>query len=100
MGDQWDAVRGPHGYRVTNDAGKELLSFLSVHQATVCNIWFRKKAIHQRTWQYPQSKLWSCIDYVLIRQKKRKICLDVTVERGAECNTDHQFVRARISQSW
>ena len=50
VGDQWDAVRGPHGYGVINDAGRELLSFLSVHQATVCNTWFRKKNIHQQTW--------------------------------------------------
>ena len=36
VGDHWDAVRGPHGFGVVNDAGKKLLSFLSVHQATVC----------------------------------------------------------------
>ena len=77
VGDQWDAVRGSHRYGVINDAGRELLSFFSVHQATVCNTWFRKKAIQQRTWQHPKLKQWSCIDYVLTRQKNRKICLDV-----------------------
>ena len=96
VGDHWDAVRGPHGFGVVNDAGKELLSFLSVHQATVCNTWFRKKAIHKQTWQHPKSKQWSCIDYVLTRQRDRRMCLDVAVKRGAECNTDHQFVCARI----
>ena len=35
-------------------------------------------------------------DFVLTRQKDRKICLDVAVKRGAEYNTDHQFVCARI----
>ena len=59
--DQKDAVRGPHGYGVINDARRELLSFLSVHQATVCNTWFRK-AIHQQTWQHSKSKQWICID--------------------------------------
>ena len=37
VGDQWSKVRGPHGCGVTNDAGKELLGFLSTQQATVCN---------------------------------------------------------------
>ena len=35
--DMWAAVRGPHGLGVFNDAGRELLSFLSSHQATICN---------------------------------------------------------------
>ena len=36
-------VRGPHGCGVTNDAGKELLDFLSTQQATVYNRWYRKE---------------------------------------------------------
>ena len=59
--DQWESVRGPHGYGAINDAGKELLSFLSVHRATVCDTRFKNKAIHQQTWQYPKSKQWSSI---------------------------------------
>ena len=92
VGDRWRLVRGPHGYGVFNDAGKELLSFLSVHWATVCNTWFAKKAIHQQAWQHPKSKQWSCIDYVIMSQSDRRMCLDLAVKRGAECNTDHQCV--------
>ena len=44
--------RGPHGYGELNDAGRELLIFLSVNEATVCNTWFEMKAIHKRTWQH------------------------------------------------
>ena len=95
-GDQWGGVRGPHGFGETNDAGKELLGFLSIQQATVCNTWFKKKEIHKQTWKHPKSKKWSCIDYVIMHQKERKMCLDVTVKRGAECNTDHNFVCAKI----
>ena len=35
VGDRWGSVRGPHGYEVIDD-GKELLSFLSVHRAMLC----------------------------------------------------------------
>ena len=40
VGDLWDGV--------VSDAGKELLSFLSVHQATVCNTWYMKSDIHKQ----------------------------------------------------
>ena len=87
-------MRGVHGYGTINDAGKELLSFLSDHRATVCNTWFKKKAIHQRTWQHAKSKQWSGINYVIMimNQHDRRMCLNVTVKRGAECSTDHQFL--------
>ena len=65
-GDQWDDVRGPHGYGVVDDAGAELLSFLSLHQTAICNTWFKKKDVHKQTWQHPKSKQWSCIDNVIM----------------------------------
>ena len=37
----------PHGHGSLNEAGKELLSFLSINDTTVCNTWF-EKAIHSR----------------------------------------------------
>ena len=43
--DHWEKSRGPHGFGEMNDAGKELLSFLSLNEATVCNTWFQKMPI-------------------------------------------------------
>ena len=92
-------ARGPHGHGAVNDAGQELLSFLASHQATACNTWYEKRDIHLTTWQHPKSKSWSCIDYIVMRQKDRKLCVDVAVERGAECNTDHQFLCAEAQEN-
>ena len=97
--DPWDRVRGPHGYGETNDAGKDLLNFLSTNEATVCNTWFRKKDIHKQTWQHPKSRHWHCIDFAIMRQRDRRRCLDVAVKRGAECNTDHQLLCVKIRMS-
>ena len=36
------------------------------------------------------------IDYVIMNQRDRRMCLDVIVKRGAECNTDHQFLHMKI----
>ena len=43
--DEW-YKRGPHRYGELNVAGRELLSFLSINEATVCNTRFKKKDIH------------------------------------------------------
>ena len=80
-GDDWSLnVRGPHGLEEANDAGKELLSFLSLNEATICNTWFEKKDIHKSTWQHPKSKKWHCIDYAIMRQKDRARCIDAAVK--------------------
>ena len=95
--DDWCVnVRGPHGLAEANDAGKELLSFLGLNEATVCNTWFEKKDIHKSTWQHPKSKKWHCNDFAIMRQKDRARCIDAAVKPGAECNIDHQLLRIKV----
>ena len=97
--DEWQDVRGPHGYGETNEAGKELLSFLSINKTTVCNTWFQKRPIHKATWQHPGTKQWHCFDFVMMHQAQRRKCLDVSVMRGAEANSDHQMLRMKLNIS-
>ena len=42
------------------------------------------------------SKQWRCIDFVILRQRDRRMCVDVAARRGAVCNTDHNVVCARL----
>ena len=46
-------VRGPYGLAKIDDTGKELLSFLELNEATLCDICFEWKDIHKSTWHYP-----------------------------------------------
>ena len=69
----WMMSGGMKGYGDLNDAGRELLSFLSTNEATVCNSWFRKRDIHKQTWQHPKSRNWHCIDDVIMRQAKEEV---------------------------
>ena len=48
--EQCSGVRGLLGYGFESDAGKELLSFLTLHPATVCNTWIEKRDIYKQTW--------------------------------------------------
>ena len=97
--DYWGKSSGPHGFGKMNDAGKERLSFLSLNEATVCNTLFQKNDIYKCTWQHPKSKSWHCIDYAIVRARDRRRCLDASVKRGAECNTDHQLLRIKLHMS-
>ena len=94
--DRWSGVLGPHGCGEVNEAGKDLLSFLSCHQAAVCNTWFGKKDVYKQTWQHPKSKKWHSIDFVVMNQRHRRYCVDVSARRGAFCNTDHNLVRVKL----
>ena len=58
----------------------------------MCNTWFKKKEIHKVTPQHPKSKQWSCINNVIMRQMDRRLCLDVSVKRGAEYGMNHHAV--------
>ena len=63
---------------------------------TVMNTMFERKNIHKYTWQLPGSKQWYYIDYIIMRQKQRSWCCDVSVLRPADCWTDHKLLRAQM----
>ena len=94
--DQWQRSRSPHGIGEANNAGKELLSFLCLNEATTCNTWFQRKEIYKGTWQHPTTKGWHCIDYAIMRATDRRRFLDISVKRGAECNIDHRLLRMKL----
>ncbi|XP_065196222.1 craniofacial development protein 2-like [Sycon ciliatum] len=93
--EMWQGVHGSHGVGEVNEAGHSLLAFLACQQLTVCNTLFPKKRIHMYTWQHPGSQRWHCIDYVIVRQRYRKRCMDCQVMRTAECSTDHRLIRMK-----
>ena len=90
--DAWDSVRGPHGIGECNDAGKELLDFLSLNNATISNTWFSKKPIYKRSWQHPMTKRWHAIDFIVVHQRDRRLCHDCHVVFAADCGSDHLLV--------
>lgn len=45
---------------------------------------------------HPRSRHWHLIDYAIIRHSDLADVLDTRVMRGAECETDHQFVVTKL----
>jgi len=83
----------PHGYGELNGAGRELLAFVSVNTATICNTWFKKKDIYKLGNIQNQNNGIALILLSLVGN----MCRDVRVMRGAECNTDHKLLRMKLS---
>ena len=63
--DEWRDVRGPHGIGELNSSGEQLLSFLAVNGAYICNTWFMKRENLKATWQHPRTRKSHCIDYCI-----------------------------------
>ena len=62
----------------------------------VTNSWLQKKDIYKRTWRHLKSGDWHCIDYVLMQQKHRSNCLNVSVKREAVCDSYHNLVLSKV----
>ena len=92
--DMWNDVRGCHGVGRINESGEALLSWCALNSLVVMNTTFEN--IHKYTWQHPGCKQWHCIDYIIMRQKQRSWCCDVSVLRSADCWTDHKLLRAQM----
>ena len=85
-GDLCDRVRGLHRYGLVNDAGKELLSFLSAHQVQYGTHGTWSKIFTSRC-----GSIWSPNSGVVLIslitcQRDRRMCMDMSARRGADCN--------------
>ena len=90
--DEWADVCGPCGFGECNDAGKEMLAFLGMNNATICNTWFTKNPLYKRSWQHPRTNKWHAIDLVIVHQRDRRLCCDCRVICSADCGSDHRMV--------
>ena len=56
----------------------------------------REASNESLSWQHSGSKQWHCIDYVIMRQRQRQMCCDVSVLRSADRWTDHKLLREEL----
>ena len=55
--------------------------------------------IHKYTWTSPDGKAHNQIDHILIDRRWHSRVLDIRSFRGADCNTDHYLVVAKVRES-
>lgn len=95
--EKWPTVMGRHGIGNCNTNGELLLALCSEFELLLTNTVFKQREEHKTTWMHPRSKHWHLIDYIITRQRDRMDIHSTRAMRGANCWTDHQLLRSKIS---
>ena len=80
----------------SNDNGTRLISFASSRNMVIGSTLFNHKNIHKRTWKSPDGKTFNQIDHLLIDARHLSNLMDVRSYRGANIDSDHYLIIARI----
>jgi len=81
-----------------NDNGVRIVNYDTSKNLVVNSTMFRYQNIHKYTWTSSDGKIHNQIDHVLLDRRWHSSVLDVGSFRGAECDTDHYLVIAKVTE--
>jgi len=88
---------GQEGFHLdSNDNGVRLVKFATSKNLVVKSTMFPHRNIHKYTWTSPAGKTHNQIDHVLIDRRWHSSVLDVQSFRGADYDTNHYLVIAKV----
>jgi hypothetical protein len=93
--DTWKPL-GHFGIGKMNYNGLLLLQLCTQFDMAITNTFFRQNPAHKATWFHPRSKHGHMIDLIITRRRNLRDFCKVRVMRGANCDTDHMMVRAKL----
>ena len=82
----------------SNDNGVRLVNYATSKNLVVKSTMFPLRNIHKYTWTSPDGKTHNQIDHILIDRRWQSSVLDVRNFRGADCDTDHYLVMAKVRE--
>jgi endonuclease/exonuclease/phosphatase family metal-dependent hydrolase len=85
-------------HEIGNDNGVRVVNFATSKNLVVKSTMFPHRSIHKYTWTSPDGQTHNQIDHVLIDRRRHSRILDVRSFRGADCDTDHCLVVAKIRE--
>ena len=80
----------------SNDNGVRIVNF--PHKNLVNSTMFLHQNVHKCTWSCPVGKTHNQIDHILIDRSWHSSILDVRSFRGADCDTDHYLMGAKVRE--
>jgi len=82
----------------TNDNGVRIVNFATSKNLVVKGTVFPHRNIHKYTWTCPDGKTQNQIDHTLVDRRWHSSILYVQSFRGADCDTDHYLVVAKVRE--
>jgi len=81
-----------------NDNGVRIIKFATSKNLFVKSSMFPHRNIHKYTWTFPNGKTHNPMDHILIDRRWHSSILDERSFRGAECDTDHYLLVAKVKE--
>jgi len=91
-------IRQESLHQDSNDNGVRIVNFATSKNLVVKSTMFPHRNIHKYTWTSPDDKTHNQIDHVLIDRRWHSSVLDMRSFRGADCDTDHYLVIAKVRE--
>ena len=82
----------------SNDNDVRIVNFATSKNLVVKSTMFPHQNIHKYTWTSPDGKIHNQIDHILINRRQYLSILDVRSFRGADFDTDHYLVDAKVRE--
>ena len=89
-------IIGNYGLGKRNESGERLLQFCEEHNLVVTNTLFQQPPRRLYTWKSPGDIVRNQIDYILVSQRYRNSLKQVKTYPGADVNSDHNPVIAKM----
>ena len=90
---------GKYGLGTMNENGHLFADFCQENELVVGGTLFRHKDIHKYTWESPDGITRNQIDHIAISRKWTASLKDVRTKRGADVNSDHVLLLAKVKLS-
>ena len=95
-GKDLDSGVGAFGHGKRNERGDMLSTFCQVNDFVITNTLFNHPLRKRYTWVSPLDQSRHQIDYILVNKFWKNIVIDSKTMPGADANTDHLLVKARV----
>jgi endonuclease/exonuclease/phosphatase family metal-dependent hydrolase len=85
-------------HEISNDNGVRVVNFATSKNLVVKSTMFKHRKIHKYPWTSPEGNTHNQIDRILIDRRRHSSILDVRSFRGADCDTGHYLVVAKVRE--